>query len=418
MVEIMAPAGSFESLHAAIKAGADSVYFGIKQLNMRSKAANNFQLKDLKKISEIAKKHKIKTYLTVNTVMYDNDLQLLNNILDAAKENKITAIIASDIAAIQLARNKNIEVHISTQANVSNIEAVKFFANFADVIVLARELRLSQIKKITAAIKKEKIKGPKGKLIQIELFVHGALCVAVSGKCFMSLATYNHSANRGMCLQNCRRSYKVTDTETGDELILDNEYVMSPKDLCTISVLDKLIHAGTEIFKLEGRGRSPEYVYTVTKVYKEAAKAIQNKTYTKKKIDNWIKELETVFNRGFWHGGYYLGNKMGEWSEAYGSKATERKVYLGKALNYYTKAKIAHFQLETKGTKVGDNIIISGPTTGIIKATIKEMRVDEKKASTAKKGQEITLPIKELVRKNDKLFKIIKAKDAPITALQ
>ena len=408
MVEIMAPAGSFESLQAAIKAGADSVYFGVRQLNMRSKAANNFTLKDLKKISEVAKKHHLRTYLTLNTVMYDNDLELLNKILDAAKKENITAVIASDIAAIQAARTLGLEVHISTQANVSNIEAVKFFANFADVIVLARELRLSQIQEITKAIKKQKIRGPGGKLIQIELFAHGALCVAVSGKCFMSLGTYNHSANRGMCLQNCRRSYKVTDTETGDELILDNEYVMSPKDLCTISVLDKLLHAGAEVFKLEGRGRSPEYVYTVTKAYKEAAKSIKNKTYTKKKIDNWIKELETVYNRGFWHGGYYLGNKLGEWSEAYGSKATERKIYLGKALNYYPKAKIAHFQLETEGTKVGENILITGPTTGMIKTKIKELMANEKKAKSAKQGQEITIPVKEKVRKNDKLFKVVK----------
>ena len=406
-IELMAPAGSFESLQAAIYAGADAVYFGVEQLNMRARAANNFALKDLKKIAVITKKAKIKSYLTLNTVMYDHDLPLMRKICDAAKAAGIDAIIASDLAAIQIAREKKLHIHISTQQNISNIEAVKFFAQFADVIVLARELTLQQIKYIVQTIEKENIKGSSGEKIRIELFVHGALCVAISGKCYMSLATYHASANRGACLQNCRRAYKVTDEETGDELVIDNKYIMSPKDLCTIGFLDKILDTGVQVLKIEGRGKAPEYVATVTRVYKEAIESWKNKTYTQEKISRWMKELEKVYNRGFWQGGYYLGKKLGDWSGAYGSQATTEKHYLGKIKNYYKKSKIALITLEAGELKTGFSVIITGPTTGLVETTVSKVYKDDKQIIIAKKGDEITIPIQKLVRKNDKIFVVV-----------
>ncbi len=403
-IDIMAPVGSYESLAAAIKAGASSVYFGVQQLNMRARASNNFTLDDLKKIVEISKKNGVRTYLTVNTVLYDHDLNLMRKVIDTAKESGISAIIASDISAIQYANSIGMEVHISTQLNVSNIEAVKFYSKFADVIVLARELTMNQIKDITESIKKENIKGPSGNLIKIELFVHGALCVAISGKCYMSLATENASANRGACLQNCRKAYRVIDEETGEELKIENKYIMSPKDLCTIGFIDKIIDAGVSVFKIEGRGRSPDYVYETVKAYKEAVEAYKNKEYTEEKIKEWISRLERVFNRGFWHGGYYLGKKLGEWSGVYGSKSSHEKIFVGVGEHYFPKTKIAQFYIQAEEIKVGDEVIIIGKTTGIIKDVVKSIYVDEKPSKSAKKGDRITIPISERVRKGDKLY--------------
>lgn len=407
--EIMAPAGSYEALHAAINAGAQSVYFGIEQLNMRARAANNFTIEDLRKIVAICKENKVKTYLTLNTIMYDHDLTLLQTICNAAKESGVTAVICSDIAAIQYARSIGLEIHLSTQTNVTNIEAVKFFAQYADVIVLARELTLQQISSICSEIKRQGIKGPGGELVQIEIFVHGALCVAVSGKCYMSLATYNSSANRGACLQNCRRSYKIIDEETGDELIVDNKYIMSPKDLCTIGFIDKILEAGVRVLKIEGRGRAPEYVHTTVRVYHEAVESYYAGTYTPEKVEKWIAELETVYNRGFWHGGYYLGKQLGEWSGSYGSKATTEKIYLGKVRNYYQKTKIGEFVIEAGTMNVGDEIYIMGPTTGVVQATVKELMLNEKTVPLATKGAVVTIPIGEKIRENDQLYKIVSA---------
>lgn len=403
-VEIMAPAGSWESLRAAIKAGADSVYFGVGKLNMRARAAHNFQMEDLKELVNVCKENNVKSYLTVNIVYYDSEIEEMKQVLDEAKSSGITAVICADLAAIQYASSIGLEIHISTQANVSNIEAVKFYSKFADVIVLARELNIEQIKSIHESIVKENIKGPKGNLVEIELFAHGALCVSVSGKCYMSLAQYNHSANRGDCLQTCRRKYRVIDEETGDELVVDNKYVMSPKDLCTIGFIDKLIEAGVRVLKLEGRGRSPEYVYTVTKCYKEATNAVSENKYTEEKISTWIKELETVFNRGFWHGGYYLGNKLGEWSGTYGSKATKKKRFIGQVVNYYDDIKVVSLKLETGSIKTNDDLIIIGPTTGVVKMKVKGMLNEGAKVKEVKKGDLITFPVPEKVRKNDKIY--------------
>src|SRR3989338_6808719 len=405
-VEIMAPAGNFESLAAAIKAGADSVYFGVEQLNMRARAAN-FTLTDLPKIVKTCQKANVKTYLTLNTIMYDHDMNLMKKICDAAKKAKLTAVIASDIAAINYATEIGLEVHMSTQVNISNIEAIKFYSKFAEVIVLARELTLQQIKSICSEIKKQNIEGPKGELIKIEIFAHGALCVAVSGKCYMSLATYNASANRGACLQNCRRSYRVIDEETGDELRIENKQVMSPSDLCTIGFIDKLLDAGVSVLKLEGRGRSADYVYTVVKCYKQAAEAYLNGDYTKEKIDAWTKELESVYNRGFWQGGYYLGKKLGEWSGAYGNKATKEKVFVGIAKHYFPKTKIGEFLIQSEKINVGDEIIITGNTTGVVQAKVESMFVNDKQLTSAKQGDTITIKIPERVRENDKLYVVV-----------
>lgn len=410
-IEIMSPVGSYESLESAIKAGADSVYFGIEHLNMRARSTNNFTLEDLKKIVERCKKSDVKTYLTMNTIIYDHDINLMKKVCHAAKKAGISAVIASDISVISYCNSINLEVHISTQANVSNIEAVKFYSKFADVVVLARELTLNQIKKIIEEIKEMKIKGPSGKLVRVELFVHGALCVAISGKCYMSLATENASANRGACIQNCRKAYRVMDEETGQELVLDNKYVMSPKDLCTIGFLDKLIGAGIEVLKIEGRGKPPEYVYTVTKAYKEASESVLKGTYSKEKIKEWIEELSKVYNRGFWMGGYYLGKKLGEWSGSYGSSSTKEKEFIGIARHYFSKNGIGEFLLQSGNLKIGDEIFITGKTTGIINQKIESIYIEEKPSEIAKKGDIITFPVKERVRENDKLFIVFDRKN-------
>jgi len=403
-IELMSPVGSYESLIAAIQAKANSVYFGVTQLNMRARAADNFTIKDLKKIASICKKNNVKSYLTLNVVIYDNEFNLVKKICNEAKKAKISAIIASDLAVIKYANKINLEVHLSTQCNVSNTEAVKFYSKYADVIVLARELTLEQVKNIVKEIKHQKIKGPSGNLVRVELFIHGAMCVSIAGKCQMSLALYNEPANRGKCLQACRRSYRVIDEETGDELIIKNHHIMSPKDLCTIKFLDKIINSGVSILKIEGRGRSPEYVYTVTKCYKEAVESIKNNTYSKEKIDSWTKQLETVFNRGFWHGGYYLGKKLGEWSNEYGSKATTEKVYIGLIENYFPKPNAAQVKIESNKITINDNILITGPTTGILQFKLDSLFVKEKPAKEASKNQDVTIKVPNKVRKNDKIY--------------
>ncbi len=405
-IELMAPVGSYESLMAAIQAGADSVYFGVEQLNMRAKSTNNFTTEDLQNIVKICNEHKIKSYLVVNTIIYDHDIRLMKQLVDIAKASGVTAIIASDQAVINYAFSQGVELHISTQVNVSNIETLKFYAHFADVMVLARELSLKQVAKITEAIEKEQIKGPSGKLIRVEIFAHGALCMAVSGKCYLSLHEQNSSANRGACLQTCRKSYIVTEKETGYELEIDNEYIMSPKDLSTIGFVDKILKAGVKVFKIEGRARPPEYVKTVSECYNEAISAVIEGNYTREKIEGWEKRLTTVFNRGFWDG-YYLGRKLGEWSKDYGSKATKTKEFLGKGTNYFSKLKVAEFQLQAGNLKVGDEILITGPTTGVIQTTVKEIRVDLKNTEAAHKGQTISVPVAEKVRRADKLYKLV-----------
>lgn len=406
----MAPVGSWESLQAAVQAGADSIYFGIDKLNMRSQSTVNFTYDDLGKITEICRAAGIKTYITVNSVLYDQDIPVMHDVINAAKFYNVDAVIASDISAIQYAFSKGVEVHISTQLNVSNFEAVKFFARFADVIVLARELSMLQVARIAKAIEKENITGPSGKLVRLEMFVHGALCMAVSGKCYLSLHEYNRSANRGSCLQLCRRSYVVTDKETGRELEVDNQYIMSPKDLCTIDFFNMLVDAGLTVFKIEGRARSAEYVKTVTECYREALESCLDSTFSVEKIQDWKTRLSTVFNRGFWDG-YYLGRKLGEWSNAYGSKATKRKVYVGKGMNYFSNLKVAEFLNETGSLKVGDEIIISGPTTGIIETKVSEIRVDMSMVNETSKGERFSIPVEHPVRRSDKLYKIIEVND-------
>lgn len=407
-IELMAPVGSYESLMAAIQGGANSVYFGIEKLNMRSKSSNNFTTEDLKKIVEICNEHNVKTYLTVNTVIYDNDLSLMREVVNSAKENKVTAVIASDLAVISYARSIGVEVHASTQLNITNIEALKFYAQYCDVIVLARELNLDQVAVIYKAIQDEQIKGPNGNLIQIEMFAHGALCMAVSGKCYLSLHEKNYSANRGTCLQTCRKAYIVTEKESGNELEIDNEYIMSPKDLKTIHFINKLLDAGVTVLKMEGRARSPEYVKTVLSCYNEAVDACFGGTYTKEKIEKWDERLASVFNRGFWDG-YYLGQRLGEWSEKYGSVATKRKVYVGKCTNYFAKIGVAEIQIETGTLEVGDDIIIMGPTTGVVETKVGEVRVDLKATEAAMKGEKCSIQVPELVRRADKLYKIVDA---------
>ena len=403
--ELMAPVGSYESLMAAIKAGADSVYFGIEQLNMRARSSINFTLDDLQKISGICGEHGISSYITLNTVMYDHDLTLMRSIVDKAKECGITAVIASDHAVMNYARKVEMPIHISTQANVSNIETVEFYSAFADVIVLARELSLMQVADITREIKRREIAGPGGELVRIEIFAHGALCMAVSGKCYLSLHSHFASANRGACAQDCRKQYIITEKEEGTEFEIDNEYIMSAKDLCTIDFLDKIIDAGVEVLKIEGRGRSSDYVFTTVKAYREAVDSIADGTYSSEKISIWKEQLATVYNRGFWDG-YYLGRKMGEWSEVYGSKATKRKVFLGSGVNYFKKIKVAEFKLETKSLNVGDEIIITGPTTGVIKSTVKELRLDDSPVDEVHKGDNFSMPVDEIVRPSDRLYKL------------
>lgn len=407
--EIMAPVGSWESLQAAVQAGANSVYFGINKLNMRSQSTVNFTFEDLEKITELCRSAGIKTYITVNTVMYDQDLPVMREVIDAAKHYKVDAVIASDLAAILYARSIGVEVHISTQQNVSNIEAVKFFAQYADVVVLARELNMEQVAQISKTIESEKITGPSGKLIRLEMFVHGALCMAISGKCYLSLHEYNKSANKGSCLQLCRRAYSVTDKETGHELEVDNQYIMSPKDLCTIDFFNVLIESGLTVFKIEGRARSAEYVKTVAECYREALESYLDGSYSAKKIDAWKQRLSTVFNRGFWDG-YYLGRKLGEWSNVYGSKATKKKVYVGKGMNYFSNLKVAEFLNEASMLKVGDEIIITGPTTGVIETKVTEIRVDLNSVEESNKGERFSIPIEQPIRRSDKLYKMVEVK--------
>jgi putative protease len=409
-VELMAPAGNFESLMAGINAGADSVYFGVDQLNMRARATMNFTLGDLDEIAEICNSRNVKSYLTLNTIIYDHDLSIIKTVTDKALEAGITAIIASDQAVINYCKNAGMEVHISTQVNVTNFETVKFYSLFADVMVLSRELSLNQVKKITTEIERQQIKGPKGELIEIEIFGHGALCMAVSGKCYLSLHTQNSSANRGACIQNCRRPYIVTDKESGFELEIDNEYIMSPKDLCTINFLDQVVDAGIKVLKIEGRGRAPEYVQTVIECYREALDAIADKTYNQEKINDWMKRLETVYNRGFWSG-YYLGQELGEWSNTPGSKATQKKVYIAKGQHYYAKTNIAEFKVEAQSIKVGDPILITGPTTGVIQLDMPAFMVDDQFAEEAKRGSVITFKLDERIRNTDKLYKLIPNED-------
>ncbi len=403
-IEILAPAGSFESLVTAIKAGCNAVYFGISDMNMRATAAANFGLKDLTKVVELCHKENIKTYLTLNTLVYDSEIEEMKSIVKAAFDANIDAVIAADMATISYAKRVGLEVHISTQLSVSNIEAVKFYAQFSDRIVLARELTLEQVKQICTEIKEQNIKGPKGNLIEIEVFAHGALCVAVSGRCSMSLYCYNTSANKGRCTQICRRKYKVTDMDTGNELVVDNNYIMSSADLCTIGMLDKLVDSGVSVLKFEGRGRSPEYVDTVIRTYKNALKSIEDETYTKEKIQNWNKDLNTVFNRGLTQG-FYMGRHMNEWAGVHGSKATKEKYQIGVVEHYYKKAGIAQVLFQAKDTvKKDEEFMIIGPKTGIIKGNLSEMWVDDKSVDEVKQGDVVTFKLDDVVRENDKFY--------------
>lgn len=407
--EIMAPVGSRESLAAAIQAGADSVYFGIGQLNMRSHSANHFTIEDLKEIAETCKARGIKTYLTVNTVIYGEDLSVMREIIDAAKQADITAAIVSDVAVMVYCRQVGLEVHLSTQLNISNIEALKFYAQFADVAVLARELNMNQVAEIYRQIQEQDVRGPRGELVRIEMFCHGAFCMAVSGKCYMSLHDANRSANRGECVQICRRSYTVTDNETGNQLEIDNKYIMSPKDLKTIRFIDKMMKAGVRVFKIEGRARGPEYVHEVVTCYKEAISSVIEGTYTEKKKDAWDERLKTVFNRGFWDG-YYQGQKMGEWTRNYGNKATERKVLVGKVIKYFSKLGVAEIAVEASEIALNEKMLITGTTTGVMKFTSSEIRYDLKPVDRAEKGWRVSLPVPDKVRPNDKVYKIVRTK--------
>lgn len=407
-VELLAPAGSFESLNAAINAGADAVYFGASHLNMRAKSINSFSLNDLAEIATLCKAHHVRTYLTLNTVMYDHDTNLIRTVLEQVKQHGIDAVIATDFAVIELCRQMQIPLHISTQANVSNVETVQFFAQFSNVIVLARELTLTQTAHITREIARRDIRGVSGELMKIEIFVHGALCMAISGKCYLSLHEQNASANRGACTQNCRRPYKVTDLETGNELVVDNEYIMSPKDLCTINILDEVLAAGVTVLKIEGRGKSADYVYTVTKCYREALTAIAEGTYTPEKTEAWMETLETVYNRGFWEG-YYLGRHLGEWTKDPGSAATEKKIYVAKGSNYFSKIGIAEFEMESGTLKVGDALLVIGRDLGAEKINLDTLYVNGELAKEAKRGDKVTFPFERKINKNDKLYKLVAA---------
>ena len=401
--EIMAPVGSYESLVAAVQGGADAIYFGIEGLNMRSNSANNFTIDDLHKIAEYCHENGLKSYLTVNTVIYDNDLEMMRKIIDAAKEAKLSAIIASDMAAILYARSIGVKVHISTQVNISNSEAVRFYSQYADVVVLARELNLEQVYNIHQTILKDDIRGPHGEQIRIEMFCHGALCMAVSGKCYMSLHEMNRSANRGACGQICRRSYTVTDRDTGEQLDIENKYIMSPKDLKTIHFMNNMIDAGVRVFKIEGRARGPEYVRTAVSCYNEAINSYIEGTFTEEKVADWDARLTTIFNRGFWDG-YYLGQRLGEWTSKYGSSATKIKVYIAKGIRYFSQIGVAEFQMESGELHVGDEVIITGPTTGALSATIEEIRVNLKPVEMTKKGERFSFKISEKIRPSDKMF--------------
>lgn len=405
--EIMAPVGSHDSLAAALKAGADSVYFGIEKLNMRAHSASAFTIDDLREIAATCNAQGVKTYLTVNTIIYGEDIPLMHEIVDAAKEAGISAVIASDVAVMTYCNRIGQEVHLSTQLNISNIEALKFYAQFADVVVLARELTLDQVAEIYQQIEEQHICGPSGQQIRIEMFCHGALCMAISGKCYMSLDNTGRSANRGECMQICRRSYLVTDRETGIELEIDNKYIMSPKDLKTVRFIDRMMKSGVRVFKIEGRARGPEYVKTVVECYKEAIQSVLDGTFTEEKKDDWDERLATVFNRGFWDG-YYQGQRLGEWNSHYGSCATERKVYVGKGMKYFSKLGVAEFSCEACEFSVGDKMLITGPTTGALYVTVEEIHDDTHAVTTAQKGTRVSFKVPEKVRPSDKLFKIIK----------
>ena len=406
--EIMAPVGSRESLAAAIHAGADSVYFGIGRLNMRSHSANHFTIDDLKEIAGTCKAQGIKTYLTVNTVIYGEDIETMHEIVDAARAAGITAVIASDVAVMMYCRQAGVEVHLSTQLNISNIDALKFYAHFADVAVLARELNMDQVKEIHRQILEQNICGPKGQPVRIEMFCHGAFCMAISGKCYMSLHDANRSANRGECVQICRRSYTVTDNETGNQLEIDNKYIMSPKDLKTVRFIDRMMDAGVRVFKIEGRARGPEYVHTVVTCYREAIESVLDGTFTEEKKDLWDKRLSTVFNRGFWDG-YYQGQKMGEWTKEYGNKATEKKVLIGKVMKYFSRLGVAEIAVEANTFSKGDKLLITGNTTGAMFLNADESRYDLRPVDAAEQGWRVSIPVPGKVRPNDKLFKLVKS---------
>ena len=405
-IEITAPVGSWESLQAAIQAGANSVYFGVGVLNMRARSSINFTLRDLVKISGICRKKGVKTYLTLNTVIFDNELKEMKKMVDSALKNGIDAIIASDHAVIQYARSIGMEIHMSTQTNITNLEAVKYWSQFSGTMVTARELSLEQVASIHRSIIRQKIKGPNGEPVKLEVFAHGALCMAVSGKCYLSLDHYNASANRGACYQTCRRPYKVTDTDGEIELVVDNEYIMSPKDLCTIGFLDRIIGSGVSVLKIEGRGRSPEYVKTVVSCYREAVDAVLDGTYSQEKVDGWMIRLKTVYNRGFWDG-YYLGRKMGEWAEQHGSVATTYKEYIGKVANYFKKLKVAEIKMESGSLSKGERIYIQGPTTGVVEFTVPEIRVDLEEVKKTVKGEFCSVPVDLMLRRSDKVYKVV-----------
>ena len=405
--EIMAPVGSRDALAAALKAGADSVYFGVEQLNMRSHSSNHFTIDDLHDIATVCRQAGVRSYLTVNTIIYGDDIPLMHHIIDAAREARISAVIACDVAVMQYCRQQGVEVHLSTQLNISNIEALRFYAQFADVVVLARELKMEQVADISQQIEQQHICGPSGQLVRIEMFCHGALCMAVSGKCYMSLDNTGRSANRGACMQICRRSYLVTDRETGTELEIDNKYIMSPKDLKTIRFIDRMMEAGVSVFKIEGRARGPEYVLTVVQCYKEAIQAVLDGTFTEEKKDAWDERLATVFNRGFWDG-YYQGQLLGEWNSTYGSCATERKQYIGKGVKYFSRLGVAEFTVEADTFSVGDKMLITGPTTGALYVTVDEIHDDVQAVRTAQQGTRVSIKVPEKVRPSDKLFKIVK----------
>lgn len=405
-IEIMAPVGSYESLQAAIQGGANAVYFGVGTFNMRSRSSANFSLEDLSKISQICKTHNIRSYLTLNTIVYDSELEDVYKVADAAKKEGITAVIASDLAVLEYLKEIGMEIHISTQCNITNIQSVKFYSRYADVMVTARELSLEQVKKITKQIEELQIKGPAGELVQIEIFAHGALCMAVSGKCYISLDNFNYSANRGACLQPCRRTYDVKDTDHELELHIDNKYIMSPKDLCTMPFIDKIIDAGVRVLKIEGRGRAADYVKTVTQCYREAADAVLADEFTQEKSDHWMERLSKVYNRGFWDG-YYLGRKTGEWTDIYGSSATHKKVYIGKITNFYTRVSAAEIKIETGELKLGDEYVIMGPTTGVCEGVAEEIRVSLVMTESAQKGELCSMIVPIPVRRNDKLYKVV-----------
>ena len=413
-IEIMAPVGSYEALAAAIQAGAGSVYFGIGKLNMRSKSTKNFTLDDLHAISETCHAHDVKSYVTVNTVVFDEEMEEMHALLDAIKANKISAIIASDQSVIQYARKIGVEVHMSTQCNITNIEAVKYYSQFADVMVTARELNINQVKHITEEIERQHITGPNGELVRIEVFCHGALCMAVSGKCYLSLDNFGTSANRGACVQPCRRGYEVTDRDKEITLAIENEYIMSPKDLCTLPFLDRVLASGVKVLKIEGRGRSPEYTKVTVGVYREAVDAINAGTFNEEKVEKWTERLRSVYNRDFWDG-YYLGRKMGEWTKKYGSQATKTKLFIGTITNFFGKINVAEIRMETHELNVGDEIMIIGPTTGVYEDTVKEIRVDLLPVNQTVKGELCSIPAHDIVRRGDKVYKIIEATEDDAT---